>query len=356
MPKMFKLKIWTIILILITIALTSTVYAIENDKPLQITIEEVQAIKEFITANNSTFSTNNYINKISNQILQSTINSALSTYTADIYQQGKLGYYFMYKKDSNSLDILYIFLTIPGKIYQDGNWVDGSTIKVNYTGSAVVLQMGSLLDTVQLPYIRFNITSSNISYNSMGNLPYVFSSSAGLPFNRFYKFSDDNKVYYSDLIAVKRSVYFRPNINVVFVKDTPGINYELGYVVDVHTDEYASGDNESGDTGGGNGNTGGGNTGSGVDLSIVEAGIGQINDNLQNIEEKIPTSGDIQEAIENAIIGDIDEDEIKQNQEDNINDIKEQLQQQLENNEVFSALDVAENGLIDILKGEARRF
>lgn len=87
--------------------------------------------------------------------------------------------------------------------------------------------------------------------------------------------------------------------------------------------------------------------------------LNNINGTLNNIENKIPTSGDIQNSIEQAnknFWGEPSGEELKKEQEENINKIKEELTSSLQNNEIMGALEVAENGFIELLQGEAGDF
>lgn len=85
---------------------------------------------------------------------------------------------------------------------------------------------------------------------------------------------------------------------------------------------------------------------------IVESGDTEVSGDFTKDET---TLGDIQNTINN-IFQKPNEDELKKQQEENINKIKEQISGDLNNNKVFSALTTAEQGLIELLSGTPRRF
>lgn len=116
--------------------------------------------------------------------------------------------------------------------------------------------------------------------------------------------------------------------------------------------ETPSGDNSENTSGDNNGNTG--NTQ--IDYSEK---LDNINGTLNNIENKIPTSGDIQNSVAQGnkdYWGQPSGEELKKEQEENINQIKEELTSNLENNEIMGALTTAEQGFIELLQGEPGDF
>lgn len=85
---------------------------------------------------------------------------------------------------------------------------------------------------------------------------------------------------------------------------------------------------------------------------VVESGDTELSGDFTKDET---TLGDIQNTIEN-IFQEPNEEELKKEQEENINQIKDQIQGSLENNKVFNALETAELHLIELLKGKPRGF
>lgn len=93
-----------------------------------------------------------------------------------------------------------------------------------------------------------------------------------------------------------------------------------------------------------------------IDLSGIENGIGQINTNLENIENKIPTSGDIANSVTQAnqnywgssgdLTGDSQIDQIG----NNLNGIMADLSGDLGDNEVFNSIQEAEDGFLDLFR------
>ena len=129
----------------------------------------------------------------------------------------------------------------------------------------------------------------------------------------------------------------------------------------------SSGGNTGDNTGGNTGDNTGGNTGTtNVDLSKVENGIKNINSNLENIEDKIPTSGDIESATTNGVIdgnneywgvsGDLNGEQQQQDIKNGINELINSFSGELNNNNIFQLLELAELGFIDILQGQAGDF
>lgn len=84
----------------------------------------------------------------------------------------------------------------------------------------------------------------------------------------------------------------------------------------------------------------------------VESGDTQVSGDFTKDET---TLGDIQSTIKD-IFKEPNEEELKKEQEQNINDIQKQLQDSLGENQIFKALEVAENGFIEILRGKPRGF
>lgn len=119
----------------------------------------------------------------------------------------------------------------------------------------------------------------------------------------------------------------------------------------------------SGDSGGSTTPSGdGGNTGTPIDLSKIENGIKDINNNLENIENKIPTSGDIKNATTSGIIdgnnqywgnsGDLNGEKEQEEIQNIINGAMENVSGELSKNKVFKALENAEKGFFDLFKNK----
>ena len=120
----------------------------------------------------------------------------------------------------------------------------------------------------------------------------------------------------------------------------------------------------SGDSSGGNtGDNTGGNTGTtNVDLSKVENGIKDINNNIENIKDKIPTSEDIKNATTSGVIngnneywgvsGELNGEKEQKEIKDIINGAMENVSGELSKNQVFKALESAEKGFFDLFKNK----
>ena len=128
------------------------------------------------------------------------------------------------------------------------------------------------------------------------------------------------------------------------------------------TGYYDTNDNTS-DSGKNSGDTSGGNTGTtNVDLSKVENGIKDINNNIENIKDKIPTSGDIKKATTSGVIngnneywgtsGDLNGEKEQEEIKNIINDAMENVSGELSKNQVFKALESAEKGFFDLFKNK----
>lgn len=271
--------------------------------------------------------------QIDNGVNWLNITLAFTSFTDSGSFDNKLQMYFIISNNTYSSILDYIGFYSQSGYYKIYNVI----VNVNDDGTT------TKKETSDIKAIRYSLTNTNNSYTSQ-----LYKQAINLNNTENISINDENSI-------ITMPFMYDFSIGAIYYKtafNTEYFPYILKDYFNNWTEEKYNPDEPSGDTSGENG----GGSGNGVDLSIVEAGIGQINDNLQNIEEKIPSSGDIQQSIEEAFIGDLNEEELKQDQEQNINNIKDQLQEQLENNEVFGALEIAENGFIDILKGEARRL
>ena len=181
-------------------------------------------------------------------------------------------------------------------------------------------------------------------------------------------YSENTEIFYSSNISCYKLTQIA-YIGYPISASNETTRFLRNYSAYISTDDGAyipeEPDIDSGDnTGGGNtGDNTGGNTGTtNVDLSKVENGIKDINNNLENIEGKIPTSGDIKNATTSGIIdgnnqywgtsedlnGEKEQEEIK----DIINGAMENVSGELSKNKVFKALESAEKGFFDLFKNK----
>lgn len=181
-------------------------------------------------------------------------------------------------------------------------------------------------------------------------------------------YSENTKIFYSSNISCYKLTQVA-YIGYPISADNETTRFLRNYSAYINTDDGAyipkEPDIDSGDnTGGGNtGDNTGGNTGTTtVDLSKVENGIKDINNNLENIEDKIPTSGDIKNATTSGIIdgnnqywgtsGDLNGEKEQKEIKDIINGAMENVSGELSKNKVFKALESAEKGFFDLFKNK----
>ena len=182
-------------------------------------------------------------------------------------------------------------------------------------------------------------------------------------------YSENTEIFYSSNI----SCYKLTQVAYIGYPISAGneeTRFLRNYSAYINTDDGAyipkEPDIDSGDSGGsttpsGDGG-GGGNTGTTTDLSKVENGIKDINNNLENIENKIPTSGDIKNATTNGIIdgnnqywgnsGDLNGEKEQEEIQNIINEAMENVSGELSKNKVFKALENAEKGFFDLFKNK----
>lgn len=185
-------------------------------------------------------------------------------------------------------------------------------------------------------------------------------------------YSENTEIFYSSNISCYKLTQVA-YIGYPISANNETTRFLRNYSAYISTDDGAyipkEPDIDSGDnTGGGNtGDNTGGNTGTtNVDLSKVENGIKDINNNLENIEDKIPTSGDIKNATTSGFIDgnnqywgtseDLNGDKQQEDIKNGINDLIEDFSGDLATNDIFKLLELAELGFIDILQGQPRRF
>ena len=258
---------------------------------------------------------------------------------------------------SNTLPFTYLFRGNPGlENEQTYNQflITGTSSNSGITNS----------EDQNLNIIRITITSSgglnisNISaikksYYTLENMEFD-EDDTSINFSQLRGLSPSQVIYYSGYNTnVKKSYlldnWYNADPNDPEIPDNPG-----------------SGDTgESGDTGGGTGgDTGGGTTTPDYsdDLENIQTGITDINNNIGNIQESIPTSGEIAGATEQAnkdFWGNKDEmnEEDYENQiSEGINESMEQITEELEQNEVFDSIAIAEQKIIDLFLEEPEDF
>lgn len=99
-----------------------------------------------------------------------------------------------------------------------------------------------------------------------------------------------------------------------------------------------------------------------IDLTNIENGIDNINQNLNDIDSKIPSSGDMQVIISgevdkiNNTLTNYDEDVGEEGVVSLISNISESMSGELSSNEIFGALDTAEQGFFNIISGNGGDF
>lgn len=237
-------------------------------------------------------------------------------------------------------------------------------------GSPGVLDLGFLYlwgDYVYGTYPNSgNIYLLKITIDSNGNIisnntfETVSNTSSGSS-QGSYSFNDDHSVLTlqnSGFAGIPqgytKSDYINGNAQTVIFSSIGG-----NFIPSDSQPENPSGDS-SGDIGGNTGtitNPSGDITGN-IDLSGIENGITNINNNLNNIENKIPTSGDIQNAIGQATenywgsSGDLTGDEQEVAIAENLNNIMTELSGEFSQNEVFTSLESAESGFLDLFRNE----
>lgn len=234
------------------------------------------------------------------------------------------------------------------------------------TGNKIILSGNETNGYIYILELRINNTSHNmfqtlevLSGNTNSKTIYYVKSTS---------LNENNTILTLSNVACTntQAIYY----NVPFITTGTTINTQ-GFIRGLTTDTdpgYFKIDTPqpSGDSGGttppsGDGG-GGGNTGTTTDLSKVENGIKDINNNLENIENKIPTSGDIKNATTNGIIdgnnqywgnsGDLNGEKEQEEIENIINGAMENVSGELSKNKVFKALENAEKGFFDLFKNK----
>lgn len=234
-----------------------------------------------------------------------------------------------------------------------------STNKNGVIKSVISYKDGTINDNDNYKYFRFTLgTTTNYTQ---------FNFKSSMTFPIWYKVTDttNNKrtftTYKNDtnyiskigMCTLRHSTLYATSLD--YMGSTP--QYESKILYSWYQKIQDDNNTSSGDTGG-TGSGDGGNTGeSKVDLTKIENGIGQINQNigktnekLDEIKEKVPTSGDITGAIDNAFSGDvppIDEDKVK----DKFSEIQEEITNKLGLFDYSNFLFSIANGLATSLLG-----
>lgn len=228
----------------------------------------------------------------------------------------------------------------------DNQFVLIYTISVNASGLTYNKRIRNVSTTN--PSYKFTFTDEHGSttyYTSKGGL--LDSSIYTNRFSNDYSYNLNKSTYYSKYIApigLKTMLMYYPITNTsnpvwLWTYNTYGDYVPTG----------SSGDSESGDSSGDSGSSD----------NPSDQMLGLIKNEIEEVKNKIPTSGDIQNAITNSnqeFWGDLSGEQLENEQQQNINKIKEELTNQLNNNEIIGALNIAEGYFIELLQGEPRRF
>lgn len=200
-------------------------------------------------------------------------------------------------------------------------------------------------------------------------------------------FKSASKYSNSDIKIDYNNITFNENLSVATISDMPFCGAPAGYInhpISDNTnkipvifkdlngnfgneiDPEVSGDIGSGDTESGDitesGDTGGGSGGEGTTTPDYSEDLNEIKNELNNIKENIPTSGEIAGATTQGnkdFWGNKDEmsEEDYENQiSDGINDSMDQITGELEQNEVFNSIAIAEQKIIDLFLEEPEDF
>lgn len=301
----------------------------------QLTVEQKNSVKtkinQYLSANNLNYEDIN-LNTFLSYDAETTfvIYFVFSNNTAP--NNNDLGYLEI-KNDSYNTTRLYIkdndkiikYLKITVAYYKNSlHFTLNNFAEINSNGISIKLGKTAYSENTEIFY------SSNISCYKLTQVAYIG-----------YPITADNE---TTRFLRNYSAYISTNDGAYIPKE-PDIN---------------SGDNTGGSTGG---SSGGGNTGTTtVDLSKVENGIKDINNNLKNIENKIPTSGDIKNSTTSGVIdannqywgtsGDLNGEKEQEEIKDIINGAMENVSGELSKNKVFKALENAEKGFFDLFKNK----
>lgn len=238
-----------------------------------------------------------------------------------------------------------------------------STTKNGVIKSIISYRDGNITNNDNYKYFRFTLSSTStggsytqINFNSSMQIPIWYkitdTDNNNTTFNT-YK-NDTNYVSKIGMCTLRHSSLYATDI--YYIGNTP--TYESKILYSWYQKIQDDNNTSSGDTGGTTGSGDGGNTGeSKVDLTKIENGIGQINQNigktnekLDEIKESIPTSGDISGVIENTFSGDVPPiDENKVN--DKFNDIQNEIDNKLGLFDYSNFLFSIANGLATSLLG-----
>lgn len=292
----------------------------------------------------------------------------------------------LFNSNANTVNIYFIFsnVSVPNGIDNLGY------LKLSRTVNAGVLNFSCYGDDEDyIYYVKLNITSS--SHNGFETVKKMNNSSTEVTSTYYLAYSslnDENSVLTISNVACMQiqAIYY----HVPFTTSGTTITYsgfikglyvsedDPGYYIstssgDTSDSETSGGDNGDSDTTGNTGDSGNTSGTTTTDLSKVETGITNINQNIDKTNEKldeisgkIPTSGEIKDATKNGVINgntsywgdseDLNGDNQETQIENGINDILADFSGDLGNNSIFKILEIAELGLIDILQGKPRRF
>lgn len=230
-------------------------------------------------------------------------------------------YMYSYSPENNPEDKLYYMQLL----FKGSNYY---TISANSP-----IKAGNSFGNVRLGYnAQIN---EDLSVLKLKNITF-----AGLPAGYTnYPFTSSTSTLYPVLLTMYDGNYHKSSL-----PDNPG---------EGDGDNNNSGD--SGNTGGDTGETIPPN----VDLSEIEGKLDDVNTNLENIKDKIPTSGDIENAVEQGnkdYWGDVNEDDTNGELGNIIDDVQNSMQDSLTENEIFGTLEKAEEGFLNLIGGEADDF
>lgn len=272
---------------------------------------------------------------------------------------------FVSDQETTLTRILFIFSNagVPGNVENLGFL----EIKYNYSVPVALGNVscrGSSQDKIYIMILSykdsFSYQNKILTGSSNLNTPYIYAN---------FEYNDDLSVVTSKV----GSFAGIPSIYMPYPFSSSGTIYPM--IITSTSGNYKKQEQpelppeESGDTGGGNTgnitNPSGDITGN-IDLSGIEQGIGNINQNLENIEDKIPTSGDIKDSTTAGVIagnnsywgnsGDMNHEDYENQINNGLNDSIDDITETLENNEVFDSIAIAEQKVIDLFLEEPEDF
>lgn len=354
MKNKFNFFLSALLVLVFITGLNTFSYASSTDlTDFEIPVEWFDKLGDYIIFNKSNFSYSmtslsktNFNAELMKNYYDNNIKSNLKTYADSIGATEQNLICFFGGNTTNSNDIL-IYITFSNNSIGDLNYLnldqDGyssqiytlSSIPYNAFGFRIItngIYSASTLTTGMSQNLRYKINFSNLNtsediatnvslfgFNSINNIFY-FKSSYNGSYTGYYRLND----YYD-------------------IQPEPEI-----------PDNPENPDNP--DIPGGSGNTGNITNPSGESTGKVD--LSGIENSLNNIENKIPTSGDIKDSQVQGNkefwgnTDDIDPEDFENELENNFNGIMENLSGELTQNQIFESLQGAENGFLNFFKEE----